>query len=59
MLQLVNLPVVEKIHPQSKFAMSVGINSTGDSKLNDSHDKMLFYQDHICPNATMQYIFSY
>jgi len=35
----VNLPTVDKIHPQcSKFDMGVKIQTTGDSKLYDNPD---------------------
>jgi len=37
----VKLPVVKRIHPQSnKFATGMENKGTGDSKLNDSPDKV-------------------
>ena len=39
------LPVVERIHPQSdKFATGVGNKATGDSKVNDSPETSKVYK---------------
>lgn len=38
----VKLPVVNRIHPHSKFATDMEKKSTGDSKLSDSPDIYLF-----------------